>query len=318
MTRLLAAAFIGTVCLLAREPLLHADQPAARASALFREGRDALKRGDYAAACARFEESQELDPSLGTLLNLSVCEERRGHLLRARALLEEFLRDSEPSDDRRASAEQLVKSIDARLSRLVVQIEPSGLTDVKLGVDDRALSFEPEKPLNLDPGSHAIELRAAGYSRERVTVELASGELRRLRIVLKPLVVAESGPRSVARSSPAAVTDTKQALPPLFYVALGAGLAGAATIGGSAVMIANERATVEDHCNGKSCDLVGLAAGERGKTLVIVNTVAWPIALAGVSLAAYLVLFRNQHTKQQYAVGLTGGARPSLVFEGRL
>jgi len=318
MSRLLAAVFMGTVCLFTRQPLLHADQPTERASALFREGRDALKRGAYAEACARFEESQRLDPSLGTLLNLSVCEEHQGHLLRAQAWLEEFLDSSEPSDDRRAKAEQLVDGIEARLPRVVVQVEPSGLASIQLSVDYHARTLEPEKPLKLDPGRHEIELSAAGYSRERVTVDLAEGELRRLHIVLKSFVIAESGSSSVTHAPPAAMLNVKPGLPPLFYVALGTGLAGALTIGGSALMIARERSTVEEHCAGKSCDAAGLAAGQRGQTLVVINTVAWPIALAGASLATYLVLSRNQQTKQQYAIGVTGLTQPSLVFEARL
>ncbi|NOU28880.1 MAG: hypothetical protein HOO96_13330, partial [Polyangiaceae bacterium] len=48
------------------------------AETLFREGRKALEAGDYAVACAKFAESQRIEPAPGTLLNLAGCEERSG------------------------------------------------------------------------------------------------------------------------------------------------------------------------------------------------------------------------------------------------
>src|SRR5947207_15862051 len=60
------------------------DSSAPSAEALFREGRDAVKMGEYEIACPKFEESQRLDPANGTLLNLALCEEGWGHLADAR------------------------------------------------------------------------------------------------------------------------------------------------------------------------------------------------------------------------------------------
>ena len=48
------------------------------AEALFIAGRDAALRGDYGEACAKFAESQRLDPASGTLINLGDCNEHLG------------------------------------------------------------------------------------------------------------------------------------------------------------------------------------------------------------------------------------------------
>src|SRR5262245_37563455 len=56
---------------------------AAAAEALFREGRQLMDSGAIAQACVKFEESLRLDPALGTMLNLAVCEERAGNTKRA-------------------------------------------------------------------------------------------------------------------------------------------------------------------------------------------------------------------------------------------
>jgi hypothetical protein len=62
------------------------------ADALFREGRTLLQAGQVAEACEKFNESQKLDPSAGTLLNLGECYERAGRLVPAY----EAFRDAEP------------------------------------------------------------------------------------------------------------------------------------------------------------------------------------------------------------------------------
>lgn len=49
---------------------------AARAQALFEEGRLLMVQDLYVKACPKFEESQRLDPAVGTLLNLAICEEK--------------------------------------------------------------------------------------------------------------------------------------------------------------------------------------------------------------------------------------------------
>ena len=65
--------------------------PPVEAEQLFREGREAMKRADYALACPSFERSLALDPALGTLLNLAVCEEKRGRLGQALARYRQFV-----------------------------------------------------------------------------------------------------------------------------------------------------------------------------------------------------------------------------------
>jgi hypothetical protein len=84
------------------------------AETLFRQGREAVKRGDYAVACPKFEESQRLDPANGTLLNLALCEEGWGRLVEARMHLREVLAASDLDEQRRAIAMEHAKALDRK------------------------------------------------------------------------------------------------------------------------------------------------------------------------------------------------------------
>src|SRR5580692_11189003 len=70
------------------------------ADALFRKGREAAEKGDWATACPKFAESQRLDPAPGTLLNLADCEEHLGQLASAYEHFKTAVETMAPSDDR--------------------------------------------------------------------------------------------------------------------------------------------------------------------------------------------------------------------------
>src|SRR5688572_10857098 len=71
-----SALLVLALCVLA--PRAHADEGRAAAEALFREGRRLLGAGQVDAACEKLAQSQKLDPSGGTLMNLADCHERQG------------------------------------------------------------------------------------------------------------------------------------------------------------------------------------------------------------------------------------------------
>ena len=67
-----------------------ARDPAA-AEALFREGRTAAQKKDFTTACAKFRESNRLDPAVGTVFNIADCEERLGRLATSWTLFQEVV-----------------------------------------------------------------------------------------------------------------------------------------------------------------------------------------------------------------------------------
>ena len=103
-----------------------ADRAAARA--LFDQARSLAKEGKYTEACPKFEESQRLDPGMGTLFNLADCHEHAGRTATAWTLFLEVASQAKSSGqpDREKAARQRASSLEATLSRLSDRLDKSG------------------------------------------------------------------------------------------------------------------------------------------------------------------------------------------------
>jgi hypothetical protein len=119
-----ARAVLGSVMLLWCSVAGAQTETSSTAETLFREGREAVKRGDYAVACPKFEESQRLEPANGTLLNLALCEEGWGHLAEARSHLQEVLRAPDLDDQRRAIATEHAAALEPNPSSAEAPASP--------------------------------------------------------------------------------------------------------------------------------------------------------------------------------------------------
>jgi hypothetical protein len=69
---------------------------------LFRGGKALMAANAIPQACAKFEASQQLDPAMGTLLNLAACEELAGHIPRACGFFREAEKRGQAGTDVRA------------------------------------------------------------------------------------------------------------------------------------------------------------------------------------------------------------------------
>ena len=286
-----------------------ADEPTDRAAFLFREGRQAMKGGDYALACSRFAESESAEPSPGVLLNLAVCEEKLGHLLRARDLVAQFMSTSKPDDGRRNSAEELAADLDARVPHLAILLQPGSIPEARVSIDEHEVTVQGV-PIAVDPGQHVIEATAPGYSGQRVIVGFAEGKTISEVLSLVPNALP------IARHSEAQPASAGAPLRPLFYTAVGVGLVGTLAVIGSGAGVMIESSRVADHCSNKICDEEGLAAARRGRELTTINTIAWPVALAGASLATYLFLTRGRQGGRRLAISASLSASSAYIGVG--
>src|SRR5687768_12828264 len=105
-----------------------ARDPAA-AEALFEQGRRALEQNDLETACAKFAESQTLDPGVGTLMNWATCEERKGRIATAWQRWREALAELPADDDRLPFARERVAALEPRLPYLTITLPADAPSD---------------------------------------------------------------------------------------------------------------------------------------------------------------------------------------------
>ncbi len=136
-----------------------AQNPAA-AEALFDQARAAMAAGSYDIACARFRDSDKLDPAVGTRFNLADCEEKRGRVATAWSLFRGVLSELAQDDDRRPIAQERVKALEPRMPYVTFMRTPETPPGVRLRIDGVELgegSFGVALPM--DPGAHDLALR---------------------------------------------------------------------------------------------------------------------------------------------------------------
>jgi len=171
---------------------------AAGADAAFEEGRRLLAAGQVAWACAKFEESQRLDPATGTLLNLAACHESLGRLASAWAEFRaaELTAAVDKRPDRVAFAHQHAAALAPRTPRLALNVaDDAKVPGLKLWLDGTELSSAAASlDIPLDPGAHQIEALAPGRERFRHTVQVDKEGARLALTVAFPPAVAQAPP----------------------------------------------------------------------------------------------------------------------------
>jgi hypothetical protein len=186
-------------------------QQSAMAEQLFREGRELVQGGNVPLALEKFEASQQLDPSLGTLLNLADCMEKLGRTASAWARFSEAEQTARLEKDRireRAASEH-AHSLEARLIRLRIVLAPQvSASDVTIELDGKPLAIALLGTATpVDPGEHRVVARAAGKRDWISNVQLATpGET-----VL--VTIAEMSPEPErAASAPMGLVESKPSL----------------------------------------------------------------------------------------------------------
>lgn len=270
-----------------------ASDPAA-ADALFNRGKELIAAGDWGQACAKFQASMELDPSVGALLKIGKCCEHDGKLALAlhdyRAVLVLNRQKAGQTERRRADVERFTEDLILRLEprvpkiRVVLDERPAGLR-VTRGGEELPVAALGE-PLPVNPGSVEVVAEAPGFRTERRTMVLGEGETRDVVIALQrsPVTVPVSGPlheqspfaqgRDEASTSSGLAPASRQGSGPRPWsarktVAVVVGGTGVLALGLSGAMALEERGNLVDaspyctpayQCRQQGVDFLGQAS----------------------------------------------------------
>lgn len=137
----------------------------AAAQALFDEGRELMERGRPSDACPRFEESERLEPGLGTRFHLASCYEQLGKLASAHALFLEVASEAgtRGQSDRERLARARARAVEPRLSRLTIEVQYAPSSALRIERDGDVIgSAQWGLPVPVDPGVHRISASAPG------------------------------------------------------------------------------------------------------------------------------------------------------------
>jgi hypothetical protein len=172
---------IGALTVAGAASSAQAQSSAAQAEILFRQGKDQMAKGHIAEACAAFDASQKLEPTLATLLNQASCREKNGQLATAWGLFLDAERQTRAATDdagkqmHRTAAERAAK-LEPRLSTLTITVLPEN----RVGGLEILRDNEPIDPgawnraLPVDGGTYKITARAPGNSAWSSTVTIAA------------------------------------------------------------------------------------------------------------------------------------------------
>jgi hypothetical protein len=277
----------------------------ARADQLFKEGRTLMNAGDFVSACTKFEESERLDPALGTLFNIGLCTEGQGKLASALVIWRDAQAQAQQAGEakRAATAAEHIAALEPRVPMLTVTVvEPAPGERVTVGVRELPAASWGQ-PIPIDPGD--VIVAASAPAREDFSTRVVVREKDRQTVELKRLQEVERRDVVPEASPPRSHT--------LAY-GLGAGGAGAVVIAGVLALTARskyEHAFDSGQCDRATlaCDGAGQAATDaarnRGNIATVIGSVGLAAVAAGVIL--YVTAPSGGETPQRTAITPTLG-----------
>jgi hypothetical protein len=190
----------------------------AAAESLFDDALKAMKSGRYADACPKLEESERIDPGIGTLLYLGECYDKTGRTASAWATFREAASSAQARGEaeRARIATSRADRLQPGLSKLTILVAPetaqlNGLRVTRDNAPVESSLFGVAIPV--DPGKYHVLASADGYETFQVDLEVAANaDAKSLQIpALKPLPKVVGAP-SAAPLSTSMSTSTNSAL----------------------------------------------------------------------------------------------------------
>lgn len=288
---------LAIVLLLAPAVARAGDAASQEADQKFEEGLKELDAGNYDTACPLIAESYRLDPLPGALFTLAECESKWGKLAASIEHYEQYLESWErmtaPQRKHQGGRERVARTQQEALSKdvpeLTLTLPEEAPNDVTVRLDKTVLALASlGKAQRVDPGDHVIVVQTRDGKERELKLSLGVGDKRTVELKLP---APEPKPEPVEAKEPVAPTPSSASHLPWTITAASAGVVGL-TIGLiTGGMAMGDKSTVNAHClgpTGTECDAIGKGAGDDGKTMGIVSTVGFAVAIVGLGAAAVL------------------------------
>lgn len=303
------------------------------AEALFDDALKLMRTGKYADACPKLEESQRLDPGIGTLMYLGECYENVGRTASAWASFREAASraGAEGQSERAKSASERASKLEPKLAYLTIQVaaEARAIPGLSVRMGQTAIGaelFGTATPV--DPGATRIEVGAPGYASFSATLNVDAGNRYEFNVPVLARQAAASPPTSEpAAAAPTGATPTpvaspsapppssassSQGLRTASYIAGGVGLVGIGlgSIFGLRAIAKNNDATDGTCKNGVCQEKSDYQTSQDAHSAAALSNVFFGVG--GAALATGVVLFLLSPSNSEHAQ-LVPYATPSSV-----
>jgi len=334
----LLAALLGAVAVC---PRANATDSSAAAQALFDEAKTQMAKGRYDKACPALEESQKLDPALGTILNLADCYEKAGRTASAWSKFLEAAAKAQKNGhkDVERVAKDRAQALEKKLAKLTITVDSAeaepGLEITRDGVGVGPAEFGLAIPV--DPGAHTIAARAPGRKPWETRVDVAAASSSSTLVPLlerepeaapAPAAAATQAQPAQPSPPPAEASKSSSSRKTMGLVAGGVGIAALAAGGIFAALAKSKDKAGDELCHAGGSDNTcaspdekqeyedTVADAKRNRTFAIVG-----FSVGGAALAAGAILFFGaSSSSSQTAVNVAPAAGPGeagLVAWGR-
>ncbi len=289
----------------------------AMAQSLFEDGRRLMAAGDFASACPKLAESQALDPSGGTLLNLAVCHEKQGRLATAWSDFKEALsvarRDNRA--DRFEVAQQHLAALEPQVPSLTIRVvsakpEQQVLLD---GAPVRAAAWGT--PIAVDPGPHRLESSAGGHAAWARPLEVAAAEHK---VVVIPELALDTGlaPTGTDSAKTPAPAEAERGNA-VGWVALGTGVVALGVGGYFGLTALSTQNDADKECpTPRTCSSKGIDLTRDAQTAAWASNIGIGVGIVGVVVGGYLLLTAPSSAKASTARTVPDPLRVSASRHG--
>lgn len=294
----------------------------ATAQALYETAAALARAGRWAEACPKLEESQRLDPALGTQFHLAACYESSGRPTSAWSLFLEVAAAAKATGQsvRESTARARAAALEARLPRITVVLSrsaaaPSGLAITRDGVALKPVVLGTAVPV--DFGRHVVRASAPGRVPWQTTAAVT--ELGQRIVIEVPALPSEETENATA-ARPAAVEPrpTKLGAPRVAAIAVGsvglAGIAVGSALGLAARSLWNEAdAACPSH---RACPLSAHNQSAKAFAFATGSTVSFALGGAGVATALAVWLASPRPRSSAAVLPLAGPGVAGLAAAG--
>ena len=313
-----------------------AETAAARSLAV--DGLKLAQANNCAEAAPKLERAEKLYHSAMVASRLGECYVSLGRLVEGTEILRKVLREPQPAEVSPALSKALdraQRTLEAATPRIAgLTIKVAAVQDVRVKLDGNlvpAALVDSEVPT--DPGEHNIEVTAPGFLRSSARLSVSEGEKKLVTLTLTrdpnapaaptAAVAAPSGPVASTTASAPSASEPAQSAPvnprpapvaapnrAAAYVALGFGVAGAATGGVLGYLTLTKHQDLKGQCPGGVCPQSQQADLDSAKRLGNLSTIAFGVGGAGLVLGTVLFFTAGPGNVDH------AGAAPKARFAG--